>query len=145
VAKFKFRLESLKTFRDQKLQAAKKELAILLEQHRSVLQNHRRCFEQQRIALEEREASLMSGALVQDDPVASLRLKESRLRSELSRLESEIERHQKWLTHLGRELKVVEKLEEKQRAEFESKQLLKEKRRMDSWVAERWKADEEAS
>jgi flagellar biosynthesis chaperone FliJ len=39
---------------------------------------------------------------------------------------------------LGRELKIVEKLEEKQRASFEDEERLKEKRSVDGWVAEHW-------
>lgn len=145
MAKFKFRLEALKNFRDQKLQAAKKELAILLEQHRSVHQAHRRCFEQQQVALEQRQAELELGHLSSSDLVDGLRVKELKLRQELNRLDAEVERHQSWLTHLGRELKVVEKLEDKQRQAFEAEESLREKRKMDSWVAERWKRDGEAS
>lgn len=64
------------------------------------------------------------------------------LEEEIKVVEEEFERNRAWVVQLGQELKIVEKLEEKQRGQFDAERLMNEKRKMDRWVAERRKADE---
>ncbi len=82
-------------------------------------------------------------ARLHSDFVSSHGHKLQELEGSIRLAEEEVERQRRWLTHVGQELKIIEKLEEKQRLAFEDQQRLIEKRRVDQWVAERWKREAE--
>ncbi|NCN28577.1 hypothetical protein GW915_13515 [bacterium] len=61
---------------------------------------------------------------------------------EISKQSEDLERYRSWVEHLHRELKVVENLENKQRAEFEEAKQKKDRKAVDGWVVERWSRKE---
>jgi flagellar export protein FliJ len=136
VPQFKFRLESLKRFRDNRLLVARRDMAIVLAQVQAV--------ESEILAASKERAQLFDLDTAASFErgfkglIDSATTKIKQLESKLGEHKVELERHRSWVAHLGRELKIVEKLEEKKREEFLNSERLKEKRLVDSWVAERW-------
>ncbi len=134
----------LKKLRENKVLSAKKELAVI---------------EEKLLKLKNKKEQLLQGRshLIEDSQSLNLHLAFSRvaanlvttettrlraLEREIIDVEFEVERQRNWVTHLGRELKIVEKLEEKKREEWALSLKMKEKRKTDQWVAERWGRDQ---
>jgi flagellar export protein FliJ len=139
VAKFKFRLASLKKYRETRLLMARKELIQVESQIFELQQDARRAAGNRADLLHEGNGNIsLAMRQLNADLVATETQRIGRLEKELLRLEEERARHARWVVHLGRELKAIEKLEERKREAFESEQRLAEKRTMDNWVAEHW-------
>ncbi|MEO5667255.1 MAG: flagellar export protein FliJ [Bdellovibrionota bacterium] len=138
--KFKFGLEALKKYRDQRLLLAKRDLAQVNARHNEIISKIESCDHEARESLGEalnitkNAANFLMGASLVE---SALQMKKS-LTGELATVAKELERHREWVTHLSRELKAVEKLEQRQRERHDKEILTKEKQAMDSWVAERW-------
>jgi len=140
VPKFVFTLQALKEFRANRLLMAKKELHLLDDR---ILQMN-----SDMLALAESQSLLVGRsiegienireALGASELAGTERRRSERIATDLVQVEEERERNKRWVTELGRELKIVEKLEEKQKATFEAAEKLREKRGMDRWVAEHW-------
>ena len=135
MAKFEFKLAPLRKFRENRLLAGRRELAEVQAKLMELV-------ERQRKAVEDRAALL--GATNIEDAIRSSTLVETEtarirdLQAQIRAAEEDFDRHRRWVAHLGAELKAIEKLEEKKRAEFESELRLRDKRLADAWVAERW-------
>ena len=139
MAKFVFRLESLKKFREHRLLVARKEM-IFVEQK---LLNKK----SERARMQESLQSLLDeNVLCQNvdmmrlsaDLIAGITEQSRQCDREIIDVENELERHQRWVTQLGRDLKILEKLEEKKLLEWKHAEQLKEKRQIDAWTVERW-------
>ncbi len=139
---FKFPLEVLKKYREQKVLLAKRELADLrgeqyrLEEHIKTIQKGRfdtmaSCFSND---------GRSTGALLKFESfvVSGSTEKISDLKEKKAFLDDEVEKHREWVAHLSKELKAVEKLEEKQRRRHDENQKRLEKRADESWVVENW-------
>ncbi len=142
--KFIFRLESMKKYRANRLLLAKKEmLKIEADLYQKKTQLNQAVIGRG----EEIEASLKNLGVF-----AAARLHSElgnmqaeligRIQEDIKGLESEFERNREWVVQLGQELKIVEKLEEKQRSVHDSEQRMDEKRKMDRWVAERRRGED---
>ena len=140
MGKFVFAFESLKKFRSNKLLIARKDMFVAEAKLRALLESRQKSEEERGRLLDEQcsgELSISRLQLLSDLTYGeTLRMRE--YSDEILAAEKELERHRSWVTHLGRELKIVEKLEDKRRASFEEEQRNLEKRRVDGWVAERW-------
>jgi flagellar export protein FliJ len=138
--KFKFSLESLKKYREQRLLLAKRDMAQVSARHSEISIRIQNCENEARNALGDAlsvgstAAAFLMGASLHEGALAMKKT----LAEELQLVEKELVRHQEWVTHLSRELKAVEKLEERQRERHNKEILTKEKQAMDAWVAERW-------
>lgn len=133
--KFSFRLEPLRKFREQRLLAARREMMTVQGALVDAADARRKAFADRAALLEIDDLSerARSAALVQ-----SVTLHIAQLHQKIRELEEDFERHRRWVAHLGTELKAIEKLEERQRTQFEDGERLKEKRQADRWVAENW-------
>lgn len=138
--KFKFRLEALKKYRKNRLLGARRELSKQEGVVQELQKRRDHANTERRFALQESGSfqgqagwALFASRLVQTQS-DKMRL----IDKEIADAEVELERHRSWVQQLGRELRIVEKLEEKQREAFEKEIRVKEMRRMDNWVAERW-------
>jgi len=138
--KFKFTLETLKKYRAQRLLLAKKDLALINARFNDLMLRIEVCNTEAKLALDDaltvgkRAMDFLLGASLHE----SARLAKKNLSGELELVQKELDRHQEWVTHLSRELKAVEKLEERQRERYNKEIVTKEKQNMDAWVAERW-------
>lgn len=138
--KFKFSLDSLRKYRDQRLLMAKRDMAVANASFNAVQEKIANCDREAKASLEDAlnvgnsAASFLLGASMH----GSALLYRKNLVEELAQSSKELEKHREWVTHLSRELKAVEKLEEKQRERYDAEILTKEKQSMDEWVAERW-------
>lgn len=140
MAKFHFKYEAMKKFRSHRLLIAKKELSQL-EDHLNGLKGQLRSALQERGSAIEGSLRIKSAAVdfmwyPQLVEIQTKRLE--LLEVEIKHMESEYERHARWVAQLGQEFRIVEKLEERQRAAFDAEERNVEKRKMDRWVAERW-------
>jgi flagellar export protein FliJ len=140
VAEFKFSLESLKKYREQRLLLAKKDMAHINSKYNDILLQIERCHSESRDSLADallvgtNVSELLLGAALHESSVQ----RRCALDEELKQISKDLEKHREWVTHLSRELKAVERLEEKQRERHNKKAQTIEKRKIDSWVAERW-------
>lgn len=57
---------------------------------------------------------------------------------EILALEEELERHRRWLSEINKELKALDKLEEKQHQRWEKAKNRKEQNQRDAWVTIQW-------
>ncbi len=143
MAKFQFRLEPMKKYRENRLLMGRKDLARLENQFAD-LDARKAHLEQQRLDLIQDGRAIEHSWAEAHLAAELVPLQDTRIAGvvrEMKFLEDEIERQRRWVAQLGQELRVVEKLEQKQREAFDAEQLLKEKRRMDGWVAERWRPE----
>jgi len=141
MAKFQFRLEPMKKYRENRLLMGRKDLARL-ENQLADLTARKKHLEQQRSDLVQEVRAIEHSWADAHLAAELVPLQETRIAGvvrEMKFLEDEIERQRRWVAQLGQELRVVEKLEQKQKEAFEAEQVLKEKRRLDGWVAERWR------
>lgn len=139
---FSFKLEALKKHRERKLLLAKKDFAVLTAELTDLEAGLDEFAKQRKESLADAfEAGEMStGLLLSLDAyrVEAAQSKLQDLRERKSFVGREHEKHREWVAHLSKELRAVEKLEEKQRERFETEQKIREKRKEDSWVAENW-------
>jgi flagellar biosynthesis chaperone FliJ len=137
MAAFKFALQGLKKFRNHRLLNARRELLVVDDRIRRI---------KEAIQIAQQEKSELIGdsqnfknlslALAAPHIMRGRELKISGFREDLQELEKERERYQAWVTEMGRELKVVEKLEQKKRDAFVTAEKMKEKRVVDGWASE---------
>jgi len=144
VAKFVFRLESMKNYRSSRLLMAKKEMLRVEAQIHTLKATLQEAVSVRQEELEGslRNLSYFAAAQLHSDLAKTQSEIIRQLEEEIKVVEEEFERNRAWVVQLGQELKIVEKLEEKQRGQFDAERLMNEKRKMDRWVAERRKADE---
>ena len=140
MASFVFKYEAMKKYRLHRLLVAKKELAQIEENLHGLKRARNEALSERGEAI---EASVKVQARVADfiwyPQLVEIQGKRIALLDEqIKHIEVEFERHARWVAQLGQELKIVEKLEERQRAAFEFEEKMREKRRADRWVAERW-------
>lgn len=139
---FTFKLEALKRHRERKLLLAKKDFAVLTAELSDLDEGLKKFSAQRRESLADafEAGELSSGLLLSLDAyrveAAQASLRE--LQEKKVFLSREHEKHREWVAHLSKELRAVEKLEEKQKERFEAAQKTREKRQEDSWVAENW-------
>lgn len=147
MAKFHFRLEALKKLRENRVLAARREVGriqselVLAQTQEDDVLNSRRSL----LGILSDVETSMDNRLLYAGLVESETRRLKKILEHKQNLEQELERQMNWLTHVGRELKIVEKLEEKQLAEFKEREKQLEKRRVDGWVAERWARKEKIS
>jgi flagellar export protein FliJ len=138
---FQFKLRALKKYREQRLLSAKKDLALVESRCQELKNSIQNIFDEDHKTLGESAAMLetnLSTVLMNSD-FLEINLKRKKQATEALRLaEGERNKHQEWVSHLAKELKAVEKLEEKQFKRYLAELSLQEKRAMDAWVAERW-------
>lgn len=138
---FRFRLDALKRYREQRLLSAKKDMALVLSRISEIENNIRRCDEEAVGAIgASYDFSRGSAAvLIMGAQLLNTELRRKRQLEEEHKLaEKELEKHREWVAHLAKELKAVEKLEERQKERHKSHLAMREKRAMDAWVAETW-------
>lgn len=136
--KFEFRLEALKTYRKSRLAVARKEYLLVEAQLGNLVAQRIRALAARRESLGSDGKCTWSELSVNSQIVENESKRLALLEVSIREAEVLCEQHRTWLVHLGRELKVVERLEANQRAVFEQELKHKEKRREDGWVAERW-------
>ncbi len=137
MAKFVFKLDPLKQMRENRLKAARRELADLQAKAVRLGADLRRCVDSGRDAMENGAAAANGADCLRNGEIVRLaHARAEHLRKDIQFVEGEIERQRRWVAHLGQELRAVEKLEENKRSAFNAQQSLLEKRRMDRWTAE---------
>ena len=137
--KFVFKLEALKRFRENRLLMARKDLVAIENNIHELAMAVRKAVEDRGLALSSTENTNDVSWMTLNSHLASAETRRIWiLNRQIQLLEQDRERHARWVTHLGRELKAIEKLEEKKKDQFDAEQRLREKRSMDTWVAERW-------
>ena len=140
MSKFKFKLQALKRLRKNRLDVARRYL--------HEFQNKLYQAQEIKTKNEEERSTLIKDVTENPDSASKIRLSGFLIGIQCQRIfkneheivgaEQEFERHRKWVTELGREHKIIEKLEEKKREEFEKEKREREKRQIDTWVVERW-------
>jgi hypothetical protein len=137
MAKFKFQLDSLKKFRERRLLVAKKDF-LEVEGRRQDLLKEIKNAEAERLSVLGWSQDIGVGSLY----LGTLSYGQSRkiqdLGEKIQKVDAEIERHRSWVAHLSKELKAVERLEEKKRQIFDDEKKRQERRFQDGWVVERW-------
>ncbi len=136
--RFKFRLESLKKFRDRRLLVAKKDLLEVESRRQDLLAEIERVSEERRSVLGWNNGVNFGEALYLGGLPSAQGQKISEIRSRIQKIDEEIERHRSWVAHLSKELRAVERLEEKKRQIFDENTKRLERRFQDGWVVERW-------
>ena len=141
MARYTFKLESLLRYREHKLLLAKKDMAGI-EARVNKLENIIQKAREQR-----GEILAMAGENMQRHAgptfamlslVGNETTRMAQTHAQLHTLKEELERHRNWVIHLGKELKVVEKLEAREHLKYLSDERQKEKRQIDGWTAENW-------
>jgi hypothetical protein len=133
--KFKFQLEALKKYRDNRLLIAKKDLMEVEGRRHDVLERIR-IAQSERLSvlgLEDRQMLPIAGELAKGQ-----HQKIDQHQKQLLEIEKEIDRHRAWVAHLSKDLKAVERLEEKKRQAYDEDVKKYERRFQDAWVVERW-------
>lgn len=139
MAQFQFRLKSLKQFRYDRLMKAQKGFSELNSRYLAVVESLKHSHQMRRECLLAPGSQKAFGVVkVFAELTRSESIKIEVLQVELRRLEREIEQYRSWMESLHREFKIVEKLEEKQRADFEEAKKKREGKEVDGWVVERW-------
>jgi hypothetical protein len=137
--KFKFSLDVLKRYRESRLNSAKKELAaaesLVFDLSRQLRQASidRSDFIHQSINHQTAGVDQVSSQMIL---VETLRIRKTE--DALKQAEEERDRHTRWVQHLGRELRAIERLEEKKLDIHNEDMRLQEKKLVDGWVAEHW-------
>lgn len=145
--RFKFKLESLKKARNNKVLAAKKDLAIVLNKINQIESNLKKVNEESRESIDGANNLTQNSGLALLMGTTLLRgqiHKKAALLEELKIAEADLKKHQEWVTHLSKELKAVEKLEEKQQQQHNELQKLREKKTLEAWVVEQWSYKKES-
>ena len=139
---FKFKLAALKKYRERRLLMAKKDMAEVGGELSSI---DRQIAEYEQGRKESLSSSFASdgssnGAFLSLEAysVSASSAQLGQLRDKKSFFEREYNKHREWVAHLSKELRAVEKIEEKQRARFELEQKKKEKRIDDSQAGDSW-------
>lgn len=139
---FEFKLEALKKHRERKLLLAKKDFAVLAAELSDLEEGLNKIFSQRKESLADafEQDNVTTGMLLSLDAyrVEAANSKAKELQEKKAFVSREHEKHREWVAHLSKELRAVEKLEEKQRERYEAEQKTREKRQADSWVAENW-------
>jgi len=140
MAKFKFAFDSLKKMRHSRLLLARKDMIEVEGRLRNTIDQSRNAMMERVRLFDTRDEGKLSNSDLRltMELITGQTQKMGQLDKKISVLEAELERHRNWVAHLGKELRIVEKLEEKQRAEFELNERMKEKRLADRWVSENW-------
>ncbi|MBS1982983.1 MAG: hypothetical protein JST16_02325 [Bdellovibrionales bacterium] len=138
--KFVFRLAALKRYRENRLLIARKDLIAVETRLHDLTAALRHAYAERSdlIGTETTDAAQAGLRLVYSDLIQSETIRIRTLEMGIKKVEEERERHARWVTHLGRELKAIEKLEERQREAHDQEMMMIEKRASDGWVAERW-------
>jgi len=135
--KFRFKLDALKKYRERRLLVAKKDMMEVESRRMQVV-------EKSNLATQERSSALgFDPADVKMLPLLGMLVtgqnqKIEQFQKQLEEIDKELERHRSWVAHLSKELKAVEKLEEKKRQAFDEDMKKLERRFQDAWVVERW-------
>ncbi len=142
MAKFEFSLETLKKYREKKLLTARKDLAAIEAELSKLRGAKTMAQEGLKDSVQASHPRVGQGTMAHLGLYSSIsESQHALLRSvdvEIKRVETDAERHRNWVAHLGKELKAVEKLEEKKRVAWELNEKKADRRRADGWVAERW-------
>lgn len=141
MARFVFRLQTVKKLREDRLTRARRDFGELQGKLNKILDDLDRTLKSREDLLECTSSAIeigLHGSLIETQGA-----KAALLRQEIVVLEKEIERHRSWVAHLGKELKIIEKLEEKAKAAFDEQERLREKKIQDAWVVERWSRNQE--
>lgn len=144
MAKFVFKLDSMKRFRENRLLVAKKDYARIEAQLEELKSKLYSVEQQRKEAISQSVSDLEAFAVAQLNAtlIHGQNIRKDLICKDIKRVEEELERQRRWVAQLGQELRVVEKLEEKQRTAFEDMQKMYERKMMDRWVAERWKGED---
>ena len=142
MAQFKFAFESLKKLRSNRLLVARKEMLSVEGKLRDAVNEHQGATMSRVHLFDSRDGGALSAGELNltMELISTQTQKLSQLEKKILTVQGELERHRNWVAHLGKELKIVEKLEENQRTAFVEKERFQEKRAADRWVAERWAA-----
>jgi len=141
VSKFKFNYETLIRFRETRLLLAKKEMFVVEAQIRQISDEITKCLSNRKTLIEESQNTASNNVAqitLAADLVDSQSKKIKILTHKLLSSEKELDRHKNWVAHLGRELKIIEKLKEKQKEKFENENRIRETKVADGWVSQDW-------
>jgi flagellar export protein FliJ len=141
VSKFKFSYETLIRFRETRLLLAKKEMFVVEAEIRQISDEISKCLSNRKTLIEESQDTASKNVdqiQLAADLVESQSKKIKILTHRLLSAEKELDRHKNWVAHLGRELKIIEKLKEKQKEKFEHENRLRETKTADGWVSQDW-------
>ncbi len=142
MAKFVFALETLKKYREKKLLTARKDLASIEAELIKIRGARDLAIQGLKESIEASRPRAGKGTMAQLSLHSFLSEGQHALiqscESEIRRIEADAERHRSWVAHLGKELKAVEKLEDRKRRSWEELEKKAERRKADGWVAERW-------
>jgi flagellar export protein FliJ len=138
--KFKFSLSSLMLVRHHRLMMAKREAMFAEDQLSDLKRQIDNAKNSRNLALDELPASINSGGSVKvlSYLVESETARITMLDQKVVPKEAEVERHRRWVAELAKELKALEKLEEKQRKAHEEEMKVQERRIGDRWASERF-------
>lgn len=148
MAQFKFRLESLKKLREAERQQRRIELAEAFHAE-SLLREQAAQLEQDIREVEQRSRVISSPGRVHVDRVLDTHRYKLMLKSQImmlsqkeAQLQTEIERRRTALATADRDVRVLEKLRERKRAEHDGTELKRESRQLDDFAVQRWNRDE---
>ncbi len=138
--KFKFTYDSLIKYRESRLLMAKKELFKVESDYRKLLDARDSAVKNRTELLEAQRNSKTHVSALQlfSDLIGSETTKFRKLSDEMLSLEKEVDRHKNWVAHLGRELKIIERLKEKRKIAFEKEKKIREQKEIDNWVSQEW-------
>ena len=147
MAKFRFRLETLhklrETYRDElrgKLAAAYQAAQILEEQQQSVAAELHALQATQREAITGNQANVNS-LLEAQRYQAVLRAQQATLKGQSKLLAEEIERRRQAVMEADRQVRVLDKLRERQLRQFEEDQRRAEVKQLDEFAVQRWEGN----
>ena len=135
--KFKFKLDALKKYRERRLLVAKKDLMEVESRFQQTTEKVRHC-ESERLSVLGFDPADIKMLPLMGVLASGQNQKIDQFKKELTQIETEIERHRSGVSHLSKELKAVERLEEKKRQAFDEDMRKYERRFQDAWVVERW-------
>ncbi len=100
-----------------------------------------KCLESRKVLIEEshaKEGGTIEAMQLAADLVDSQSRKLKILTHQILAEEKELDRHKNWVAHLGRELKIIEKLKEKQKEKWENEARIRDTKKTDEWVSQDW-------
>jgi flagellar FliJ protein len=149
MAQFQFRLESLKKLREAERQQRRIELADAFHAE-SILRQQASQLEQEIREVEQRSRVISSPGRVHVDRVLDTHRYKLLLKSQImilsqkeAQLQTEIERRRAALATADRDVRVLDKLQERKRAEHDAAELRRESRQLDDFAVQRWSRDKD--
>ena len=147
MAKFQFRLETLRKIRIARRDEVRGKLADafqaarLLEQRRQANADEIAAMQQVQREAAAREQSNINSLMESQRYQAVLRAEQQTLAEQTEQLEAEIEKRRLVVVEADREVRVLEKLEERQKRQFQQRELRAENKVLDEIASQRFQRE----